>query len=403
MKKSSIVLSVLLSLNSYALSNSIPNYQNTCAARLFNEPNYTEIRNAGSPLVDKIIGDAKRGGWPPPAIFTVSQEYLQAREFLTYLTNRYPASVAAFIPLDCNSNVAQAVWASVLENYRDGGSRLVIPNDIRELIFMCRVVLPIGIEGTNNLEKFQYMDSKMVHTGTKLVLESVRQWKGDLALVENPNANFNRVAHEAFWNMLVTYVGIIKYYEPDYAYNYLKDLVLCRQENICKWMWDTNYCAEIRSKYAPDLADQFWFEPQKYIPVLIEWEFPEKVPDILKMTGNALIELTDRIIQHGIPADDENAKSSIQLINSYIRGAAPSGGPENEFSDDSAPYQDVQYFPALESSDEYDILLKKWLYLFRLHWRLYEKEEVRKNNPWINILAWRKLPLLEQQLSGVCP
>lgn len=240
----------------------------------------------------------------------------------------------------------------------------------------------------------------MVHTGTKLVLESVRQWKGDFALVENPNADFSRVAHKAFWDMLLTYIGIIKYYEPDYAYNYIADIILCRQENISRWLWDTNYCAEIRSKYAPDLADQFWFEPLKYIPILIKWEFPEKVPEILKMTGNALIGLTDRIIQYGIPAGDENAKSSVQLINSYIRGAASSGGSENEFSGDSVPYQDAPYFATLESSDEYGISLKKWLYLFRLHWQLYEKEEIRKNNPWINILAWRKLPLLEQQLSA---
>lgn len=400
MNKSRIVLSILLLLNSYALSDSIPNYRNTCAAKLFSEPHYNEILNSGSPLVDQVLADYKEHGWPPAWQFSVSNEHRHAKGFLTYLTNSYPHSVAAFIPDDCNTNAAQAVWASVLENYQDGGSRLVIPSDIRELVFMCDVVIPIGIEGTNNLEKFQYADAKMVHTGTRLVLESVRNWKGNLALVESLNSDFSRVAHKAFWNMLVTYVGIIKYYEPDYAYNYLADIILCRQENLSRWLWDANYCAEIRSTYAPDLTDPFWFEPQKYIPVLIEWDFPEKVPDILKMTGNALIELTDRIIQHGIPADDENAKSSIQLITSYIRGAASSGGSENEFSGDSVPYQDAQYFPALESSDEYDVLSKKWLYLFRLHWQLYEKEEIRKNNPWINILAWRKLPLLEQQLSA---
>ncbi|MDR0994523.1 MAG: hypothetical protein LBN38_08200, partial [Verrucomicrobiota bacterium] len=115
------ILSGFFSISSYA-APTIKNYNDTCAAKLFNEPHYNEIFHSGSPLVDEIIADARREGWPLPAIFTVPKEYQKAKEFLTYLTNRYPASVAAFIPTDCNSNVAQAVWASVLENYQDGGS-----------------------------------------------------------------------------------------------------------------------------------------------------------------------------------------------------------------------------------------------------------------------------------------
>ncbi|HMP77391.1 MAG TPA: hypothetical protein PKE12_13935 [Kiritimatiellia bacterium] len=403
MNNTVLILSVLFALDCLAAPDSVKRYGDTCAAKLFNEPHYNEVLNAGSPLVDQIVGEYRNDGWPPPALFSVPDEYRRARPFLLFLTNKYPASVAGFIPSDCNTNVAQAVWATVLENYRDGRMRMVVPDDVRTLLFMCKVVLPKGIEGTNNLRKFQYVDSKMVHTGSKLVLESIRNWTGDLARVENPNADFSRVAHREFWNMVVTYVGIMKHFEPDYASRYLEDIVLCRQENICRWLWDAAYLEGIKTRYAPDLAGQFWFEPRNYIPVLIEWEFPEKIPHLLDLTGKAVLELTDRLIAGGLPADDERARGLIKEVCARIRGAASAGGPEGRVADRKLPGVDLLSLSAIRSPEAFEAAALKWIHLFRLHWQLHEKQPVPKENPWINILAWKKLPLLEKQLAASDP
>ena len=377
-------------------------YASSCAAKLFlyGGWGYERILNTTERIVQERIARYELRNKRPPPLAGIVTEYERARPLLEFLTNRYPKRVESFLAPDDDEYIAQHIWTTMLLNYQDGERRIVRPRDIRTLLFVGDVVQPVLAVPPDNVERHQFADAQMVETGARLFLESADQWEGRLDRLQHPNPQFNRRAHERFWWSFCAYVGILRSYDPAAAVEYVEDMVMLRNGNLHRWLWDSEYFAGIRETYAPDSSNQLWTHPREVLIGLITTVLPDQIPSLLDLTGKALLDMTDRIITSPVLFD---ARVAVLSPGERLEGAgglaARIRGVE-EYADRSVmgdearvPYEINEAVPAA-SAEELREALMKWQYYFHLHTRMLQ-EQGRGGCAWLGVLMETRLPILE--------
>ncbi|MGD9782224.1 MAG: hypothetical protein AB7V14_08745, partial [Kiritimatiellia bacterium] len=230
-------------------------------------------------------------------------------------------------------------------------------------------------------------------------------WNGEYGERHHANPYFDRQSHREFWNALNTYVGIMRQFDPEYSKTYLYDLILCRQDNLCRWIWNTNYFERIRQDYAPGATEDEWPSPARAFPVLIQAHFAEDIPYILKITGTAVIELTEAVLANEVSAYDSGELPDAEIIIigdicSWIRGTRGNSETSLNQAQSMTPTQEVLRPNPIESISDLDEAWMKWIYFLQLHVRLLSIAG-QEDSPWLEELRAKYLPSLEDAMRVV--
>lgn len=376
-------------------------FASSCAAKLFlwGVWGYERIVSTTEQIVQERIERYEQRDMPPPPLGAITTEYIRAKPFLEFLTNQYPQKVEQFLAPDDDEKIAQHIWATMLLNYQDGGWRIVQPRDIRTLLFIRDVVQTAMVPPSFQPNRSQFVDARMVETGARLFVESVAQWEGRLEQLHHPNPHFNRTTHRDFWWTYCAYVGILRSADPDAALGYMTDMVMLKRDNLHRWLWDTDYFMSILDAYAPDLGNELWAHPRVILGGLIINMFPDEIPLLLELTGNALLELTDQIITSPVLFNTHvQVLSAANVLESAGNMAAKVRGVEEfasrTYVDDVAPEHDILHdASSITSAEALREALMKWQYYYYLHHRMLFEQEGLKSS-WLGEIVQTRLPIM---------
>lgn len=376
-------------------------YTNSCAAKLFlyDVWGYDRILNTTASVVQERVKRYQKKNKRPTPLGGIVTEYERARPFLEFLKKPYPQSFEAFLAPGDDEYIAQHIWATLLLNYQDRGRRVVHPRDIRTLLFVGDVVQPSLVPSPDNIYRKQFVDATMVGIGARLFLDSVDQWDGRLDQLSHPNPHFNRRAHKQFWRSYCAYIGILRHYDSDAALKYVEDMVMLRRDHLHRWLWNPDYFADIRQAYDPDGTKYYWAHPRDVLLALITTAFPDKIPYLLDITGEALLTVTDQIITSPVIF-----KTHVQVLSpgsmldgaanlaARIRGVKEYAGRVS-VGDVAHEHYTLHDASSVVSAEALREALMKWHYYFALHTRMLQQQE-SEGCPWIGVLLETRLPIM---------
>lgn len=387
-------------------------YNKTAAAKLFNAPDYYFfIKSSDNRMAQINKQRAMVASWlvemnqdePGEGAGTLSEskasygpldllttEVSQARSFLERLTNSCPVELGGFLRVNPDEQPAVAIWATAMQSYQDGVSRIVIPKDVRLLTFLTWIVQGVSTPSRKDATTYQWVDGKMIDLVTKQFLDAARAWDGDLLSLRHPEDNFNRQGHQFFWETLISYLGILSHYDRDYTESYLSGLLMCEYPRLSRWLWDLEYWKAIQEAF-PGCPGWPWAAPDSVLVPFVKEYMPEILPELLKKTGQRLFDVSDQLFAY-VPKNGlgQRVVQAQNMCFERICDANALHEIADAQVDGVASYQSTREdnMRAIQSDEEFASILKLWNYYLTQHIRIIEASRELDGGEQVQQLYW---------------